>query len=184
MVNNLLHYYSWILQNNLLHKVVPGIFLYRMDKYILCHLDKKANMIGVEIGVDKGVHAYNLLKFFPNLELYLIDNYAGSFAPSKLIAQKRLKHFNNRIYWLIGDSEKVVDDVPNDVDFVYYDADPSYKGIKQNISLYYNKVRTGGIFGGHDFSANWYGATKAILEFIDDNNLTIHGIGNDWWVNK
>ena len=85
------------------------------------------------------------------------------------------------------------DEFPDDVDFVYIDGNHSYEFVKKDIELYYPKVRNGGILGGHDF--NLYGVAKAVVEFIDKNNLKLCNSKTndkykeverfiDWWIVK
>jgi len=60
-----------------------------------------------------------------------------------------------------------------------------YESVKQDIELFYPKVRKGGILGGcavgHKMASQ-----RAVLEFVDKHNLELHHIsGNyDWWVIK
>ena len=56
-----------------------------------------------------------------------------------------------------------------------------------NIELYYPKVKIGGIIGGHDFdiTPHHIGVPKAVIEFIENNNIKSatnrHG---DWFITK
>jgi hypothetical protein len=56
--------------------------------------------------------------------------------------------------------------------------------VKKDIELFYNKLKKGGILGGHDFWANQIDVCKAVLEFAENNNLRLNGKLTDWWIIK
>jgi len=57
-----------------------------------------------------------------------------------------------------------------------------------DVELYFSKVRSGGVFGGHDFYAQTdenNGVNRAVIEFVDRYDLKLFGIrSGDWWVVK
>jgi len=134
------------------------------------------NLIGIEIGVLHGDNAYSIMTNLYMRKLYLID-------PFKSTAQQ-LNVFKDKVIFIVKKSEDAGDDVPNSIDFVYIDGDHSYDGVKKDIDLYYPKVKSGGIIGGHDFRADESGVAKAVLEFVDKNNLKLQGFKMDWWITK
>jgi len=122
-------------------------------------IDKK-DLIGVEIGVDNGDNALNILQNLDIKRLYLIDPYnswlgKGKKAGSKLAyreAVNKLKDYKDKIIWILEKSEDVVSIIPNDLDFVYIDGNHSYEFVKKDIELYVPKVKSGGLIAGHDFN--------------------------------
>jgi len=60
----------------------------------------------------------------------------------------------------------------------------AYEFLKKDIELYYPKIKTGGVLGGHDFTLSTKGVFKAVMEFVTDNELKLHGEDTDWWVVK
>ena len=50
--------------------------------------------------------------------------------------------------------------------------------------MYYNKVKQGGLIGGHDFWADQIGVCKAVIDFAQKNNLKLEGGLTDWWFIK
>ena len=76
--------------------------------------------------------------------------------------------------------------IPEILDFVYIDGDHSYEGVKKDFKIWYNKVRTGGIVGGHDYNHPDLPAVKqAIYECCHNLDLTIHIEPETvWWVKK
>ena len=56
------------------------------------------------------------------------------------------------------------------LDFVYIDALHYYEDVREDIELWYPKVRKGGILAGHDYLDGWapnyvYGVKSAVDEF-------------------
>lgn len=52
------------------------------------------------------------------------------------------------------------------VDMVFLDAEHSYTAVKEDISAWYPKVRTGGILAGHDYCLAWPGVKQAVDELL------------------
>lgn len=151
-------------------------------------------LIGVEIGVCKGVHAESILKTLNIQKLWLIDPYESygtcdsAFSTKELIqffleAKDRLKPYKNRIVWIKKKSEDAINDIPNELDFIYIDGNHDYPFVKKDIERYYPKVKNGGFLGGHDFSMRRKGVVKAVIEFTAKNSLQLHGDSPyDWWI--
>ena len=52
-------------------------------------------------------------------------------------------------------------------DFIFVDGDHSREGVYRDLSLYYPKVRSGGIIAGHDWeSQGWFGVQEGVLDFM------------------
>lgn len=148
-------------------------------------------LVGVEIGVYKGDNAYNILNNLNIKKLYLIDPYIpyeedkGWQGNEKIyqIAKKKLKPFKDKIQFIRKFSHEAVNDIPNNLDFVYIDGNHAYEWVKRDIELYYPKVRRGGVIGGHDFHAS-NGVPFAVCEFVKKHDLKLYGRRTDWWVVK
>jgi predicted O-methyltransferase YrrM len=155
-------------------------------------LDKK-NLIGVEVGVSIGRNAERILKRLPIKKLYLVDPYEPYYEKGNLVsfhihdfekAEKRLLKFKNKTIFILKKSVDSIKDIPNNLDFVYLDGDHSYKGVKQELELYYKKLKKGGIIGGHDFRIEHLDVCKAVFEFALKYKLKIYGADFDWWMIK
>ncbi|MBE3094966.1 MAG: class I SAM-dependent methyltransferase [Actinobacteria bacterium] len=173
----------------------------------------KEPLVGVEIGVETGFHAKNLLDTISNIsKLYLIDPYEeyqddrilrsyASVKPSYLKFKENLKSFpKEKVVFIKKKSLESLDEIPNKIDFVYIDGNHSYDVVKAEIDAYYKKLKIGGLLGGDEWQYSRFpGVTRAINEFIDENNLKFHTepykvftgktssgfiIDNDWWVIK
>ena len=72
--------------------------------------------------------------------------------------------------------------------FVYIDGDHYFRGVQEDLRMYWPKLRPGGLIAGHDFEWPWLtnggpntwrasrtGGVKAALEqFVRDQGLTYH----------
>jgi hypothetical protein len=54
----------------------------------------------------------------------------------------------------------------NSLEFVFIDASHEYDGVKEDLALWYPKVKKGGVFAGHDYTQSWPGVVKAVNEFF------------------
>ena len=87
-------------------------------------------------------------------------------------------------------SDAVTSFPDNHFDWVYIDADHTYKGIKADLGLWWPKVKPGGFLAGHDYheKASWVQVKKAVDEFLKDNDLKLEFISTarypDWAVAK
>jgi len=127
--------------------------------------------------------------------LYLIDPYEpyldkDTFITKEMqenffdIACMNLRYFKENFVFIKDFSENAVDLIPDELDFVYIDADHNHEGVKKDLELYFPKVRVGEIIGGHDFSYDFPGIPKAVLEFVDMHSantefIPFHSNGND-----
>jgi predicted O-methyltransferase YrrM len=68
-------------------------------------------------------------------------------------------------------------------DIIFIDALHDYEHVKQDIALWWPKVRIGGILAGHDFNHKWPGCERAVAESF---NLMHVGVAPDsvWFVLK
>ena len=58
------------------------------------------------------------------------------------------------------------------VDVVYIDADHSYESVKEELDLYFPKIRYGGFICGHDYNKfAWPGVCSAVDEFRSTNKV-------------
>ncbi len=162
-----------------------------------CNLNSKSSLIGVEIGVFEGENALSLLRKSNIKMLYLIDPFIESEAYTQNEisrafnkAERKLRKYKDKITWVKKKSEEVVNEIPNNLDFVYIDSCHLYEGVKKDIELYYPKLRKGGLLAGDDFPKSKYddgkqnGVNKAVLEFIKKRDLNLYTLLQDWWVIK
>jgi hypothetical protein len=151
------------------------------------------DLTGVEIGVARGINAKRMLSRLSIKKLYLIDpylsfkignkNYPYSMSDFEF-AKRNLRGYKGKISWILKKSKGAIDDIPNNLDFVYIDGNHSYEYVKDDIKSYFPKLKKGGVIGGDDFSTSFPGVPKAVIEFAGKKHLSIHGDEKDWWIIK
>lgn len=154
----------------------------------------KNNLIGVEIGVMKGYNSYNIIKLLSIKHLYLVDPYFQGYTDGirkldysscEIIARKLLKPFKNKITFIKKDSSSAIDDIPDNLDFVYIDGNHQMEFVLKDCELYFPKIKKGGFLGGHDFYAGIStGVPNAVFTFVKKYNLSLNGSKDDWWIVK
>lgn len=117
---------------------------------------------GVEVGVKDGWNALNILKDFKG-HLYLVDIWDNIDDFNH--AKELLRDYWDRVTFIrvesVAASELFKDEI---LDFVYIDADHSYKSVKQDFKAWSAKIRKGGIISGHDYSVNF----PDVMKFVDE----------------
>jgi hypothetical protein len=170
-----------------------------VNKFVSDYFDYP--ITAVEIGVFRGGNSVNMLKSFPIEHLYLIDPYEAykGYEKESLMfpfLPKSFEYVLNKI-WNSGFpvdnitpiqmmSEDAVDYIPNDIDFIYIDGNHAYEYVKKDVELYYPKLKSGGILGGHDFVNMGLSGDiqRAVYELADEHNMSIYAEKHDWWVIK
>lgn len=162
--------------------------------------ENRKDLIGIEIGVFKGLNAKHLFEGLDIKKLYLIDPYeyggddgSGSYYNREELINIRenMKIFLNKFKdkWVLIEkgSDEAVKEFETKVDFVYIDGDHSYNQVKKDIENYWKIVKNGGVLGGHDIENLFYkenGVTKAVIEFVIKNDLNLIMGHKDWIICK
>jgi len=178
--------------------IAPTFYEWRLDtpRPMIRYISKEFGnepLVGIEIGVGMGENAKSILRELNMKMLYLVDPYIpyydgftqnseGYLAGLKIV-KKELASLPN-VTFICKKSEDAVNDIPYEIDFCYIDGNHSYDYVKKDIENYYSKVKSGGVIGGHDFSANFLEVCKAVIEFVTAHHLKLYGERNDWWVIK
>lgn len=161
------------------------------------HFLAKENKIDVrtivEIGVWKGENAFMLRHLFPEAHLYLIDPWkpSGDYflygrPPSYVVGKyehsyevvKGIFKGDKKTTILRMTSEEGAKKVPDQIDLAYIDGDHSYDGVKQDIEIWRNKVRKGGLLCGHDFSFEFPDVIRAVEASLHEKYVV--GKGTVW----
>lgn len=149
---------------------------------------------GVEIGVQRGTFSTILLSAWAGQKLTCIDPWR-SFDPASYhdtanveqarqetnfqTTRSRLAPFGTRAAQLRKTSAEAAPDFPDlSLDFAYIDAQHHYAAVVEDITLWWPKVRSGGILAGHDYldgivSGTDFGVKRAVDEFAHSQNLPI-----------
>jgi hypothetical protein len=147
----------------------------------------KFPIIVAEVGVEKGINAAEMVQKMNISKLYLIDDYLpytdylGGFCPPGIqeevyrVMFKNLTPHLDKIVFITRSSTLAVKLFADDFfDFVYIDGNHNYDSVKQDISIWFPKVKKGGILGGHDFDVRnieRQDVTEAVKDFTKENNL-------------
>jgi len=161
-------------------------------------LFKDKEVTCAEVGVALGNNSASILSMFNVKQMYLIDPYIAYLIPyrwkSKVVpesfnqkrlqtAHKKLKKWDSICTWLEERSVDAVSKIPDDhLDFLYIDGEHSYQAYNQDLTLYYPKMKKGGILAGHDFTGNWLGVVRAVLDFAESYHLKLQTRQADWWM--
>ena len=139
-----------------------------------------ADLIGAEIGVNKGYNAAYIFQVIKPKLLYLIDPWNGFFDPGSgeivgeaqyLLTGELLRDLPYKI--IRATSEIAVKDFQDGtLDFCYIDGAHNYQSVLLDITLWYPIVRKSGIISGHDFSPASPQIIQAVEEFCRRNNIS------------
>jgi len=165
-----------------------------VNRHSLDQLKDMKNLVGAEVGVAGGANARNILSNLDIEKLYLIDPYipydhftAHIINSWKQSSFRRLSSFTHKIVRIYKKSHECLDEIPDNLDFVYIDGNHSIAYAERDISLYYKKIKDGGLLAGHDFECKH--VLVAITEFCIKNNKQLffsdtddHEVSKDWWI--
>jgi hypothetical protein len=165
------------------------------------------NAIAIEVGVQGGGFANFMLNKTNPQKLFLIDCwryqdptiYDDPEANVEDLLQEKLYEETKARF--AGDSRVVIlrefskDAVAHfedeSIDWIYIDANHSYEAAKEDIGIWWPKVKKGGILSGHDYAVRpSFGVVQAVNEFLIENNLSLEyltveeSIYDSWAVRK
>lgn len=130
---------------------------------------------GAEIGAATGITTTYLLDECPTLERLAIVDIWKPVAPishpsgwgkdnmekvfrAKFMEDPRIDIFKGLSWQMAGDVKDKI------LDFIFFDADHTYPGLKKDYLAWYDKVRPGGLLSGHDI--NLPGVLQAVEELV------------------
>ena len=147
---------------------------------------------GLELGVWYGYNMGHLLEECKNIEmLYGVDPYLpyqdwNRYIDESMMQQAErstlsiISNFPRRAHLLKMTSAQARERISK-LDFIFIDGDHSYERCYEDLNLWYDTVRPGGLFSGHDFTLP--GVNRAILQFRQERNITgfFKVVPNDVW---
>jgi len=157
-------------------------------------IDENNLQFGAELGVRSGELYYYLIANCPDLHLLGVDLYeiqpegvgeghrwktlaepfggfSHDFNSYYTFIQELLEEFPARATFIKDWTNKACDQIEDgSLDFVFIDADHSYKSVCQDIELWSPKVREGGFITGHDY---WIGCVKRAVHDTLGNSITL-----------
>jgi len=169
----------------------------------------KLEGVGVEVGTQTGKFSEVILNKSHLNILWSIDcwEHQEGYEDIANHGNWRQKYYHLKTIWRLdkfGDRSKIIKayskDIPkeynylNELDFVYIDADHTYEGCKEDLEIWYSRVKKGGVLAGHDYfngdidECKNCGVKKAVDEFMTKHNEKIHTTLEDnpksWYVIK
>lgn len=133
-------------------------------------LNKMKFKIGAEIGTFKGEFTETIIKNW-NGKIYMIDvwrpldkeeyNDASNGLYNGDVykeAMESIRGNEDRCFMLRMKSKYAIDLFPDEsLDFIYIDANHSYDSVKEDLEIWFPKLKKGGLFSGHDYiNIDWY----------------------------
>lgn len=150
---------------------------------------------GVEIGVQKGNFSELILRQWKGRLHYSVDPWrefkATDYADVANVSQaqhdefyrttiQRLMPFQDRsVIWRMTSKEAAGLIRDQALDFCYLDGDHSQQGVREDLELWYPKIKPGGILGGHDYipdgtyAVGVFGVQSAVGEFAKTSRLRL-----------
>jgi len=137
-------------------------------------LYEKRNLLGkgIEIGVQRGHNIVNIARYWKGsiigVDLFENDN----------IYREALNNtFGLKVNLIKGSSLDMASKTPdNSLDWVYIDADHTYKSVCDDIRAWYSKVRKDGIVSGHDYYKTKSGNVEvinAVDEYVKEHGYEL-----------
>ncbi|HXP59475.1 MAG TPA: class I SAM-dependent methyltransferase [Dongiaceae bacterium] len=159
--------------------------------------------VGVEVGVFLGEGAKLILEGTSVRRLVLVDPYR-KFTQAEYFdstqdrdqdqvfaeAQANLYAYNKRsTFWRMDSLDAAPRFRDGELDFVWLDGNHSYEASSADIAAWYPKVRSGGLFSGHDFYTRLKDtnsdALNAVLDFAERIDTRPHVTWcSSWWFIK
>lgn len=185
------------------------------------------NGIGVELGSFKGDFANTILKNWngtllmidvwrelPNQEYDDMSNHREHIDAYSQ-AMDNIKGFEDRAFMLRMKGKDACSFIYDKyLDFIYIDANHTYEAVKEDIKLWYPKIKSGGLIMGHDYLpdsfyegkeknqalylfpdgepekakyAGMFGVNPAVNEFCEENGYVVNKTEEflaTWWFMK
>ena len=145
----------------------------------------------LEIGSYAGEAAVIFASYFK--ELTCIDPWSNGYDDEDMASyqvpmefvfnvwKKSTDSYKN-IKYIRSTSKEAASKIKEDsLDFIYIDGDHRYEPVKEDLTLYFKKVKKGGIIAGHDIS---FGPVQNALKDIFGENLEIIAFEGDSWCFK
>ncbi len=146
------------------------------------------NSVCAEIGVSQGVFSQEILDVAAPAKLHLIDPWAiePHIGYYEQVCDKFRKEIETgRVEIHRARSQKAFDIFPdNYFDWIYVDGSHNYKKVKQDLQLYYPKVKRYGFITGDDYSMapKRKGLRDAVAEVAHEFSMRLILIKNNQFI--
>ena len=147
------------------------------------------NVVAAEVGVQRGGFAAFMLRVASPKKLYLIDCWEHQNPSVYDDPEANVENWEQNRYYqetrnrFIGDRRVVIMKnysqdaaakfADESLDWVYIDANHGYQSAKEDLALWWPKVKKGGFLSGHDYIVREsFGVVQAVNEFLQDQAFT------------
>lgn len=164
--------------------LVSAQYVQTARDYLLCLMPKGS--VCAEIGVHEGEFSKQIVDTVRPQRLHLIDPWKqgeGLFGNQAAREQATMDERHAKVETLFAEelaadrvrihrnlSDEIVDDFEDSYfDWIYIDGNHLYEYVKQDLELYYPKVKDGGYIAGDDYGIlGWWenGVQRAVDEFL------------------
>lgn len=147
---------------------------------VLYHLARKSEANGViaEIGSWKGKSTIWIGKGaeIKGVKVYAIDPHIGSLEHQ--VEGKKIWTFDDfkkniekaglaqQIHPIVKTSKEALKEIKTPIHFLFIDGAHAYEEVKEDLTLWFPKVKTGGVIAFHDSFVGWPGVTKLVNEEV------------------
>jgi predicted O-methyltransferase YrrM len=152
-------------------------------------LNENDAKVGVEIGVFKGKFSKAILEKWPGT-LYMVDpwrplgdEYFDSsnhkiHTTAFSDTMDSIKGFEDRAFMIRALSNQAINLFQDDsLDYVYIDGNHAYDWVKEDIELWWPKLKSGGVLAGHDYLlVNWERNPK----LKNNKDMHVYADGDKW----
>jgi cephalosporin hydroxylase len=159
------------------------------------------NSIGAEIGIFMGVFASSVVNKVKPKMYHMIDpwkyrknwakyDYKGkpllSQEDVEVIYQDICRKFDRPNVKIHRDySYNVVNEFEDEYfDFLYIDGNHNYHAVLQDLTLYYPKIKVGGVIAGDDWKIKGDRVKRAVIEFTKKIGVNYNIRANQYWFFK
>jgi hypothetical protein len=175
--------------------IFPRLYIRPSTQFVKKHT-RGMMLTVVELGTDRGYNARSILDNLNVENIYLVDPYLSKEKIGKHTgfgfvrtgselafkeAQRQVKKHSEKVLFIRKLSTEAIDEIPDDIDFLYIDAVHEKEWVEKELELYYPKMKKGGVIGGHDAYADFIGVMQAAIEFANKKGLELQGKDVDWW---
>ncbi len=164
----------------LLNRIINKLLYFKRYEILAKLINDNNFKTYIEVGVWEGETPRYLIKNTELDKLILVDSYSKDSEMSNygdvIQAQDKVIDLmtanTKKVVPFFTSSEsasKLIKD--NSIDIIFLDADHAYESVKQDIELWYPKLKKDGILAIHDYQIKYFGVIKAVTERFDFVNV-------------
>ncbi len=148
-----------------------GCFMGKSAAYLLQKIkesDKRIRVWVIDIFEAECGHHNDLIK----------ENGGGTLLE---IFKKNMAQLGFKPNTMIGKSNEQYKNISDEsFSMIFIDAAHDYESVKADLNNFYPKLKSGGIFAGHDYGEKSCGVGQAVDEFVKENNLKLEIMTASW----